>query len=84
MGHPAVCDGLGEERETAGSLAAFGVTTRSAKAKARSRFRSGMTERKARATLHVEFEEQNISVFDDVLFAFGLEEAGFFDGLFAA
>ena len=32
MGHPCVC-GVGEERETAGSLAALGMTTRKASAK---------------------------------------------------
>ena len=35
-------------------------------------------------TLDVEFEEEDVAVFDDVLFAFGAEEAGFFDGLLAA
>src|SRR3984885_5135688 len=34
--------------------------------------------------LDVELEEENVSVFDDVLFALGAEEAGFFDGLLAA
>src|SRR5271154_3014828 len=34
--------------------------------------------------LDVEFEEEDVAVFDDVLFAFGAEEAGFFDGLLAA
>src|SRR6266566_4589960 len=34
--------------------------------------------------LDVEFEEEDVAVFDDVLFAFGAEETGFFDGLFAA
>jgi hypothetical protein len=34
--------------------------------------------------LDVELEEENVAVFDDVLFAFGAEEAFFFDGLFAA
>ena len=34
--------------------------------------------------LDVEFEEEDVAVFDDVLFAFGAEEAVFFDGLLAA
>ena len=34
--------------------------------------------------LDVEFEEEDVAVFDDVLFAFGAEEAFFFDGLLAA
>ncbi len=34
--------------------------------------------------LDVEFKKEDVAVFDDVLFAFGAEEAGFFDGLFAA
>src|SRR5271170_3579680 len=33
--------------------------------------------------LNVELEEEDVAVFDDVLFAFGAEEASFFDGLFA-
>jgi hypothetical protein len=34
--------------------------------------------------LHVELEEENISVFDDVLFAFGAKQAGLFNGLLVA
>ena len=34
--------------------------------------------------LNVELEEEDVSVLNDVLFAFGAEEAGFFDGLLAA
>ncbi len=34
--------------------------------------------------LDVEFEEENVAVFDDVVFAFGAEEAFFFYGLLAA
>src|SRR3981189_2602492 len=34
--------------------------------------------------LDIEFEEEDVTVFDDVFFAFGAEEASFFDGLFAA
>ncbi len=34
-------------------------------------------------TLDVELEEEDVAVFDDVLFALGAEEACFFDGLFA-
>src|SRR5277367_1663389 len=34
--------------------------------------------------LDVELEEENVAVFDDVLFAFRAKEAGFFDGLLAA
>src|SRR5271155_4360598 len=37
-----------------------------------------------RRGLDVEFEEEDVTVFDDVLFAFAAEEALFFDGLFAA
>jgi hypothetical protein len=34
--------------------------------------------------LDVEFEEEDVAVFDDVVFAFGAEETFFFDGLLAA
>ncbi len=34
--------------------------------------------------LDIEFEEEDVAIFDDVLFAFGAEEALFFDGLLAA
>ena len=34
MGHPYGCGGVGEERETTGSLAFLGMTARKAKAKA--------------------------------------------------
>jgi len=34
--------------------------------------------------LDVEFEEEDVAVLDGVLLAFGAEETGFFDGLFAA
>ena len=37
-----------------------------------------------KAGLDVEFEEEDVAVFDDVLFAFGAEEAFFFYGLLAA
>ena len=37
-----------------------------------------------RRELDVEFEEEDIAVFDDVFFAFGAEEAFFFYGLLAA
>src|SRR5271170_7652773 len=36
------------------------------------------------SVLDVEFEEEDVAVFDDVLFAFGAEEALFLDGLLAA
>ena len=34
--------------------------------------------------LDIEFEEEDVAIFDDVFFSFGAEEAGFFDGLLAA
>src|ERR1700733_11103080 len=34
--------------------------------------------------LDVELEEEDVAVFDDVLFALGAEAAGFFDGFLAA
>ena len=37
-----------------------------------------------RVVLHVELEEEDVAVLDDVLFAFGAQQALFFDGLFAA
>ena len=38
----------------------------------------------AHSASNVEFEEEDVAVFDDVLLAFGAQQAFFFDGLFAA